>query len=116
MAKSANFKFDLQSLLILSNFAKAAGSMYGEYGLLKSVIDKLDTRDRKWNNGSNNSKTLSKSEFILQTATIFMNLKYQTIASSGLLCFLSSLIFFKTNWQYQKSYLIVLMEILKQRV
>lgn len=75
MAKSANFKFDLQSLLILSNFAKAAGSMYGEYGLLKSVIDKLDTRDRKWNNGSNNSKTLSKSEFILQTATIFMNLK-----------------------------------------
>ena len=73
MAKSAHFNFDLQSLLILSNFAKAVSSIYDEYGLLKSVIDKLDTRDKKWSGGSNNSKMLSKSEFILQTATIFVN-------------------------------------------
>lgn len=73
MAKSAHFNFDLQSLLILSNFAKAVSSIYDEYGLLKSVIDKLDTRDKKWSGGTNNSKMLSKSEFILQTATIFVN-------------------------------------------
>ncbi|KAF6063555.1 hypothetical protein FOB64_005190 [Candida albicans] len=73
MAKSAHFNFDLQSLLILSNFAKAVSSIYDEYGLLKSVIDKLDTRDKKWSGGTNNSKMSSKSEFILQTATIFVN-------------------------------------------
>ncbi|EMG50685.1 hypothetical protein G210_1654 [Candida maltosa Xu316] len=74
MAKSAKFSLDLQSLLILTNFLKAMGSIYEEYNSLKAVIDKWGSEISRLENKINDTtKKAVEHQFILQTASIFMN-------------------------------------------
>ena len=73
MAKSAYFNFDLQSFLILSNFAKALSSIMDEYSVLKKVIDKWGTELSKLEKKGDVSEDATKIQFILQTASIFAN-------------------------------------------
>lgn len=73
MAKSAYFNFDLQSFLILSNFFKAVSSILDEYGVLKKVIDKWAAERIKLEKKGDSPEESTYSQFILQTASIFIN-------------------------------------------
>ncbi|RCK67471.1 Autophagy-related protein 2 [Candida viswanathii] len=73
MAKSAYFNFDLQSFLILSNFAKALNSIIDEYGVLKKVIDKWGAEMSKLEKKGETAEDTTSLQFILQTASIFVN-------------------------------------------
>ncbi|EGW33356.1 uncharacterized protein SPAPADRAFT_151331 [Spathaspora passalidarum NRRL Y-27907] len=72
-AKTGHFQFDLQSLLILSNFAVALTTIHDEFNILKTTIDNINLQNKSTaSRESRNAEPKSKDQLIIQTASIFI--------------------------------------------
>ncbi|RLV95950.1 Autophagy-related protein 2 [Spathaspora sp. JA1] len=70
-SKTGYFQFDLQSLLILSNFTLALTTIHDEFKILKTTIDNINSQSREKPRDLK-PPVVSKDQFILQTSSIFI--------------------------------------------